>query len=158
MSSLERYQEPEATRTDLALEADSVTDPGAMNSLAKDLANQGRYDEAFEWVERAIAADKLDAGSRYLQATILQEQSLIEEAMRSLNRAIYLEPNFVIAHFSLGNLLLKQGRSRDGKKSLATALSLLTTCAADAPLPESDGMTAARLTEIITSIISKEAA
>ena len=156
-SSDGRYQEMVNMQPDPGLEPDSA-DPRAINSLAKDLANQGRYDEAFELVERAIAADKLDACSRYLQATILQEQSRIDDAIRSLNRAIYLEPNFVIAHFSLGNLLLKQGRSQEGKRSLATALALLTTCAQDALLPESDGISAARLSEIITSIISKEAA
>ena len=153
-----RYQELENQSLDLCSNRDSVTDPRAMSSLAKDLANQGKYDEAFEWVERAIAADKLDACSRYLQATILQEQSRLDDAITSLIRAIYLEPDFVIAHFSLGNLLLKQGRSQEGKRSMATALALLTACAKDDPLPESDGMSAARLTEIITSIMSKEAA
>ena len=153
-----RYTELETALLDLASGSDSAADSRVMVLLAKVLANQGRYDEACEWIERAIAADKLDACARYLQATILQQLGRLEDAIWALNCTIYLEPNFVIAHFSLGNLMLKAGGSQEGKRSLVTALALLSSYAKDAPIPESDGLSAGRLTEIITLIISKEAA
>ena len=153
-----RYPELETVLLNLANGPDSAADSRVMVLLAKVLANQGRYDGAREWIERAIAVDKLDACARYLQATILQELGRLEDALWALNCAIYLEPNFVIAHFSLGNLMLKTGGSQEGKRSLVTALALLGIYAKDALIPESDGLSAGRLTEIITSMISKEVA
>lgn len=70
----ERYPEPVQGVPASDPSANLAADPAGMRLLAKAFANQGRYDEALEWIERALSADKLDAGSHYLQAIILQEQ------------------------------------------------------------------------------------
>jgi len=62
--------------------------------------------------EKAIAADKLDAGLHYLLATILQEQGAIEQAVAAFKRSLYLDQNFVLAHFALGNHALRQGNPK----------------------------------------------
>ena len=123
--------------------------PELMALLARAYANQGQLREALAWCDQAIAADKLDPSLHYLRATILQEQDLIDEAMASLTRAVYLDPSFVLAYFALGNLALRQEKLSEAAKSLDNALSLLNAHRSEDILPESEGITAGRLREVI---------
>ena len=133
--------------------ASKQDDPRAAPALmARACANQGQLTEAVAWCEQAIAADKLDPAHHYLLATILQEQGQGDAAVRSLLRALYLDPDFVLAHFTLGNLRLSQGRRREAQRHFDNALALLHAHPHHAPLPESEGLTVGRLTEIITSV------
>ena len=129
-----------------------VNDSEASSRTARACANQGKLAEAVEWCEKAIAADKLNPAHHYLLATIRQELGQSDAAMQSLMRVLYLDPDFVLAHFALGNLCLSQSRRREAERHFDTALTLLHTHPHDEPLPESEGLTAGRLTEIITSV------
>jgi len=131
-------------------------DSNAMNLLARVHANQGQLVTALEWCEKAIAADKLNTGCHYLRATILQEQGVMEEAQASLQRTLYLDPKFVMAHFSLGNLALRQGKVKEADKHFENALSLLQAYRPEEILPESDGIAAGRLMDIIQSTVYGE--
>lgn len=119
---------------------------------ARDLANQGRLDEAAERCHAVISSDRLNPGYHYLLATIQQEQGRVEAAAQSFARALYLDSDFVLAYFALGNLYRSQGRQREAQKQFDDALRLLRRHPADEILPESEGMTAGRLGEIIESI------
>ena len=124
--------------------------------LTRARANEGRLDEALAWSERWIVADKLDAVAHYLNAMVLQEIGDREQARRSLQRAVYLKPDFALAHFALGNL---EQRAR----AASTATSRMrSSCCAGCRLPkivpESDGLTAGRLGEIITTLMPARAA
>ncbi len=124
-------------------------DAESMALLSRVYANLGKLDEALSWCETAIAADKLVPAFHYLKAIILQEQNQTEEAVASLRRALYLDTHFVLAHFSLGNLTRQIGRPKESQKHYENALSLLNGWQVEDILPESDGMTAGRLMEII---------
>ncbi|HUW27272.1 MAG TPA: CheR family methyltransferase [Sulfuriferula sp.] len=131
-----------------------VNDNAAPSRMARTCANQGKLTEAAEWCEQAIAADKLNPAHPYLLATIRQEQGQYDLAVQSLMRALYLDPDFVLAHFGLGNLRLAQGRRREAERHFRNALALLHRHPRDEPLAESDGLSAGRLVEIITSVLS----
>jgi chemotaxis protein methyltransferase CheR len=139
----------EASGKIFKLFSDHPDDAKAMALLARVYANQGRLGEAFDWCQKAIAADKLNPGYYYLLAVILQERSQAEEAVLSLKRALYLDPDFVLAHFTLGNLTRQQGKLKESVKHFENALSLLGARPSDEILPESDAMTAGRLRDII---------
>ena len=119
--------------------------------LARARANEGKLGEALQWCDRGIAAAQLNASLHYLRAAILQAQGELPQAEESLKRALYLDPDFVLAHFALGNLARRQSKARDAGKHFANALSLLHRLGVNATLPEADGMTAGRLREIIQS-------
>jgi len=131
-----------------------VDDGAGPSRAARTCANQGKLGEAAEWCEQAIAADKLNPAHLYLLATIRQEQGHHEPAAQSLMRALYLDPDFVLAHFALGNLRLAQGRHREAERHFRNTLALLQRHPRDEILPESDGLSAGRLAEIITSVLS----
>ncbi len=134
------------------LSSQNQLDASAMRLLARIHANQGNLSEALECCRSAIAADKLNAGGHYLLAIILQERGEIEEAVRSLKRALYLDQGFVLAHLALGNLTRRQGSLKESEKHFRNALSGLEAYQAGDFLPESEGLTAGRLEEIIRSM------
>lgn len=145
-----RYAEAEEKIT-MLLSQDQDT-AKAMILLARVYANQGRLSEALEWCEKAITADRLNPVCYCLLATILQERDQAEEAVASLKRAIYLDPSFVLAHFALANLALRQGKLKESGKHFENVFSLLRAYRQEEILPESEGMTAGRLSEIIASM------
>jgi chemotaxis protein methyltransferase CheR len=139
-----------------SFEARAAPDPQAFSLLARALANQGGLADALAWCDRWIAADKLDSSAHYLRAVVLQEVGDDESARHALQRAIYLQPDFVLAHFALGNLARNGGKADEADKHFTNALHLLRGWQPDDLLPESDGLTAGRLSEIISSILALE--
>lgn len=124
----------------------------ALSMLTRVYANQGNLLEALKWCEKAIESDKLSPGLHYLRTTILQEQGAFEEAIRSLKRVLYLDPNFVLAHFAMGVLNCQLGQTRKASKDFSNVLLLLKNCPPDETLSESAGITAGRLAKIVQSI------
>jgi len=132
--------------------------PRTFSLLARALANQGKLTDALAWCDRWIAAYKLDPSGHYLRAVVLQELGDHAQAGRSLQRVIYLEPAFVLAHFASGNAARSAGKNSEADKHFANTLKLLRSYRTDELLPECDGLTAGRLREIVSSIIEMEAA
>jgi chemotaxis protein methyltransferase CheR len=151
-AALEDYSQgryPETVEKLLALAADGRHDSKVMILLARAYANQGKLAEASKSCEQAIAADRLNPACQYLLATIQQEQGRIEDAVVSLKRSLYLDPNFVLPHFLLGNISQQQGRLQESERHFRNALTLLQSCRHDETFPDSEGMTAGRLSDII---------
>jgi chemotaxis protein methyltransferase CheR len=124
--------------------------------LARICANQGRLEAALHHCQKSIEVDKSNPNSRYLLANIMQELGRVQEAMVALNQTLYLDPNFVLAYFTMGNIALRQGDTRKSLKNFENALSLLSTRAQDDTLLDDGDISAGRLAEIIHSIISVE--
>jgi chemotaxis protein methyltransferase CheR len=128
--------------------------PRAVALSVRTLADRGELNEALALCEKAIAGDKLNPGMHYLRAIILQEQNSEAEAIASIKSALYLNSDFVLANFVLGNLLVRRGNRRAGKRYFENVLALLSKCGHEEILPESDGLTAGRLSEIIHATMS----
>ena len=91
-----------------------------------------------------------------MRAVILLEQGEEEESRRSLQRAVYLHHDFVLAHFTLGTLARGGARNDEAARHFNNALNLLARLAPDDLLPESDGLSAGWLTETITALTALE--
>jgi chemotaxis protein methyltransferase CheR len=120
--------------------------------LAKTKANLGKLKEAEELCEKGLGIDKLNTGFHYLYATVMQEKGNDEKAIASLKISVYLEPDFVLAHFLLGTLSLKAGNQAAGTKSFKNALASLSKLSPRDVIPEADGLTAERFIDIIYAI------
>jgi chemotaxis protein methyltransferase CheR len=129
---------------------------GACALLARVCANQGRLAEALAWCDQAVAPHRLSPGAHYLRATILDEQGDRAEAMASLRRAVYLDHRFVIAHFALASLATTPGKPSEARRHFVNTRLLLESYQPGDILPESGGITAGRLPEIITSTTASE--
>ncbi len=142
-----RYEDVEQALVPLLSEgADHAS---AMLLLARTYANQGKLAAALRWCYDAISANKMAAPAHYLRATILQEQGSLSEAFLAFRQAVYVEPQFVLGHFSLGNLALKLGRHQESEKHFENVLLLLAQYEPEDIVPESEGLSAGRLREMI---------
>jgi len=69
-----------------------------------------------------------------------------------LKKALYLDPDFVLAHFALANLSLRLGKIAEARKHFGNTTEILSKCKPDEILPESEGIRAERLSEIIGAV------
>lgn len=115
-------------------------------------ANRGELSTALGKCDEAIAANKLDPATHHLRATILDELGKQQEAIGALKTALYLAPDFALAHFTLANLELRRGNQREARRHFANAAETLARNPADEELPGADGLTAGRLREIALSL------
>ncbi|MFH0735982.1 MAG: CheR family methyltransferase [bacterium] len=119
--------------------------------LIRAYTNTGNLTRALNECEKAIKINKLDARLYYLQAIILQEKSEFNAAVVSLKNALYLDPNFIISYYALANTYQHLGNINSAKKGYDNVLALLNKCDREYILPESEGLTAGRLKEILNS-------
>jgi chemotaxis protein methyltransferase CheR len=120
--------------------------------MARSYANLKQYETAKSWCEKAINQNRLDPGYYHLMASILQEQGNIEETIKALNQALYLEPSFIMAYVSIGMIRRKQGRQKECQKAIDNALYYLNKMGPDDLVPFSDDMTSGRLINMLESM------
>jgi chemotaxis protein methyltransferase CheR len=125
----------------------------ALATLTRRLADEGRLSEALVWSKQWVSAEKLNAAAHYLHATIAQELGDLDAARRSLQKSIYLQPDFALGHFALGNLARMELRQREAVRHFENALGVVRDLAPEVLLPESDGLTAGRLAELIAALL-----
>ncbi|MCL5031130.1 MAG: chemotaxis protein CheR [Bacteroidetes bacterium] len=143
------YEEAEKKLLDIFTEDQFNTNIHAL--LSQIYANKGELNKALTWCEKAITNDKLNPAHYYLKSTILQELGNKKDAIRLLKQSLYLDHNFVMAYFSLGNLVSNYNQPGESKKYFQIALSILNNYAPEDILPYSDGMSARKLSEIISA-------
>ena len=109
--------------------ASSVTDsasPPATRAVdlapLRELANQGRYDEALKLLNAAEASQSLDPDLHALAGVVLSAMGQIGEAEKRLRRALFLRPNHpeCLAHLAL---LLEKNGDAAGAARLRTRLA-----------------------------------
>lgn len=113
------------------------------------LASQGHLEEALSICNDAIESDKLELDLYFLRASILQELNKSHEAIKSLKQAIFIDPNYIIGHLTLGNIFKQQGNFKNAKRHFINALELLNTVPNDELSVEYDGFTVKYIKEII---------
>lgn len=119
------------------------------------LANQGKLKKALQVCKKVDSENKLNPRFQYLYATILQENNQPEEAIISLKRAIYLDSDFVLAYYFLGNIYLQLDDAETAKKYFEIAVSILNNCKQEDILFESEGINTGRFREIINTYLQK---
>lgn len=125
--------------------------PVSFATEAMACADAGDLVASLGWCDRWLEAEKLNPAAHYLRAVVLQESGDTRGARQSLQRALYLDPRHVLAHFTLATLARTTGDEQEATRYFNNTLELLRSYPPDEALPESGGITAARLQEIIHS-------
>ncbi len=118
---------------------------------ARSLANQGELGAASTCAELAVAADKVNPFFYYFSATIARERADFERALTFYRQALFLDADFVMAHFSLGTLL-RQMERKGAARYLRNVIAIIEPLEADAVLPHAEGLSVGRLLEIARSL------
>lgn len=127
-------------------EASVIIDPIEKIRL---LANKGELKEALALCNEGIDNDKLSIALYSLRASIFQELEMFSDAIASLKQAIYLDPDFIMGHFALGNLFLRQEKLKQAKMHFNNVLALIKSLKNEDVIPESDGLTVKYISDII---------
>lgn len=121
---------------------------------ARLLADQGDLTLAEEACLRSLALDSTDKHSHLLHAIILSEQNRPAEAEKAFRKSIFIDNNFIEAHFQLGMLLLRGDKRKQGLKSLHNALRICEQSPAGQVLTDDPELTLGRLAEILRKELS----
>lgn len=104
--------------------------------------------EAIEKLNTIILDDELQPELHFLKATLLVDKGEINEAIQNIKRAIFLDPFFLMAHFFLGDLLLRKRKTITARKYYITVEHLAQARPDNEQVPFGDGMTAGALAKI----------
>ena len=143
--------EPMMTQVHKAYDETPEESLNARISEIRLLADQGDLEDALSICNETIALNKLAHGLYFLRASILQELGKVSEAIVSLQQSIYINPDYIMGHFMLGNLFLKMENYRNAKKYFNNVLGLLNQCETDHNDSESEGLSLEYLKESIFS-------
>jgi len=116
---------------------------------AKALANLGRTHEALEACDASLAREAGDKHSHFLRALILLELHRLPAAEESLRRTLFLDRNFVEAHYQLGLLQMRRGAQQGGLKSMKNALAIAERAQPDRRLHDAAGRDHERMAAIL---------
>ena len=78
----------------------------------------------------------------------------LERALAAFRRALFLQPDFVLAHYQYGLLLLGSGRRERGLRSLQTVRRLIAHAPADRELQGAEHLSYGRMAQIIDNELS----
>lgn len=117
------------------------------------LANLGELDNALQACATGLALDPTDKHVYLMQGIVFTELDRREESATALRTAIYLDHQFLEAHYQLGLLLLRSGQAAAGLKSLRNALQLVTQGDPERELHNAKGMTYRRFADILRNEI-----
>jgi len=123
--------------------------------LAQISANERDLNQAVKWSREAVDIDVLDANAHYVHALILAESGLIKEALKSLGKALYVNPTFALAYFVMGTLQQKEGEKDKARRSFQRTLNLLEKMDGGTVLSGSDNMNVKQLNEIAGKMLAR---
>ena len=112
------------TQAELAL----AKDPrhiGALLARAHANADIGDFAAAVSDANEALRVNPLLASARYILGIIYLRQEDAQRALNEFKRTIYIDPEFVLAHFNVANLYRAQGSMDDACREYENALRAL---------------------------------
>lgn len=119
-------------------------------------ANEGELEKALLLCKEAINQNKVNPVYYHLLANIEQELGDIKSAVDALKKAIYLDPNFVMAYFDLGNLFLKLGKNKEALKNFDNVNILLKEFQEEQNIPNTESVTAGMLKHFVKNILKEK--
>lgn len=109
------------------------------------LADAGQWSEAACLGEQLAERDEFNAEIHFFVALAHTHLGDIAAAEAAFGRALYLDPDFALAHFHLGMTTGARRREREAARCFRNVLSSLRDLADEAPVRAGDGVTAGDL-------------
>jgi chemotaxis protein methyltransferase CheR len=135
--------------SDAAVEASLAGTQETAAAAQNTAQQQQRLAEAVGRCEQALAVNPLDPALHYQLAVLAIEQGAEENAIRSLRNALFLDPDFVMAYVTWGELAERAGRRDEAAKHFANAVRLLRAHPPQESVKASAGLTVSDLLETL---------
>jgi chemotaxis protein methyltransferase CheR len=114
----------------------------------RELADRGNMTAALQSCQALIARKPLDPAGHFYQALLLDQLAENDAARSALNKAVYLNREFELAHYYLGVTQQKMGETPGAIRSFRNVLRLLESRDRSTHLPDADGMTVGDLQDL----------
>lgn len=124
--------------------------------MAKVEVARGDVRASERYALKTLELNKFDTRAYYLLSAICQNKDRDGEAIDCLRKALYLDPGFVVAHFTLACLYKKQGKTALARKSFQNAEKLMLGRDKDERVPESNGISYDKLLSIVEANLKQE--
>ncbi len=118
-------------------------------------ADAGRLEQALSATRAAIAHNKMDPHAHFMHGTILRENGDTTQAMLAFERALYLNQDFIPAHFSIGALYHHLGNMPKARRHFGIAMQLIEALGDMDIVIEPGTISAQRMVEIIRNFIDR---
>jgi chemotaxis protein methyltransferase CheR len=104
---------------------DTVKSAFFLSAEATAFANLGKLDQAAQCCYQSLALDATNIETHFTLAMVLVELNRLKDAENELRKTLFLDHQFVMGHFQLGLLLIKNQQFELGIKCLKNALSIV---------------------------------
>jgi chemotaxis protein methyltransferase CheR len=91
----------------------------------------------------------------FYRGLIAQAQQKPAEAEKAFLDSIYLDKNFVMAHYHLGLHLIASGKRERGFRSIANAARIAAALPPERVLPEADGLAAGEFKLLVRAYLAR---
>ncbi|MBI5562084.1 MAG: tetratricopeptide repeat protein [Deltaproteobacteria bacterium] len=125
----------------------------ALCLLGEALASMGRLAEAASALRKAESINRLSPAPHYVLAQIALEQGRFREAVESLEKVIYLDPDRIAAYLELASIHEGLGEDEPARRMRKAGLALLNRLTPDAAVPPYEGMTAGDIREAVSRML-----
>jgi len=112
----------------------------------------GRLSEAQKWAKQSLDHDPLRSEAHYTLALLHEVQGGLQEAIDRLKKVIYLDPNFILAHFGLFHLYQQTGNPIEAERHYSLAIHLASKLPPDTILSGSEDLTAGQLLSMARAV------
>ena len=103
---------------------DTMPDARDLSNRAVELAEQGRYDEALDLVNKGIKLDANNANAWYNKGIILFKMCSYQDALNSFAQATDIDPEFTEAWYNKGVALMELGKYLEAIRAFDKALKI----------------------------------
>jgi chemotaxis protein methyltransferase CheR len=125
----------------LDLEKSDRENPDLCTLLGKTYADMGDWKNAETWCKKAIQYNMLTREAHYILALVYQHQLLIQQAIESMKKVIYIDSNYAIGYVVLADLYRNEKQMPQALKALDNARKLLSAGNPDDIVPGSGDIT-----------------
>lgn len=103
------------------------------------LLDREEYDFALKKIDELLKMDKFLPEGYYLRGVVEGKLNHLEEAIAEFKRTIYLDKDFLMAHFNLGEIYAQVGKKKNALREYKNVFRILEDGKIEDPIPFSGG-------------------
>lgn len=116
---------------------------------ARDAANREDWETALQSLEQMDKRNRMLPQVHYLRGMIDYHRADMNKAISSFRRAIYCDPNFILAYYSLGDIFNSQGNVQEARRLWRSAQNMLVNLELEMPIPFGEDMTVEMMGQLL---------
>ncbi len=101
-----------------------VTQPQALRGLGMLYSQQGRYEDALDYLEQSLECDANQAICHYTRGLVLTKLGYLAEAVTAYQQALTVEPGYLNAYSELGNVSIERGELTQAETAYRQRIAL----------------------------------